>query len=150
MPDAAKFVITGARSFVPSYFPETLRVRKQRELDRSRGFCGGENVSDKGSKNRDIHVTGLLRGKKQKAQLDEVADHGGPFTVSSETWSGEVRVKEVEYEGPTTWHGETDQWHWKYTLDLVSTGTDEPEETSGSQPLSGATVTFDTSGGSGV
>ncbi len=43
-------------------------------------------------------------------------------------WEGEVRVEEGEYHGPVgkdTRDLHRDANHWKYTLQLVSTGRDE-------------------------
>lgn len=124
----APFVLTGDIYFAPEHYPETIRVRKQRELDRSKGFCGGESVTDTGSKNREIHITGLLLGEEQKYYFNEILDHGGPFDMSSTTWTGEVRVAEGEYEGPTMWYPPSGEYYYKYTLDLVSTGQDEADE----------------------
>lgn len=125
---AAPFVLDGAVTFAPFFFPNRVQVTKQREKQRQPGFCGGENVSDKGAKNRDIHVTGKASGQFERSALDDIADHGGVLDMSSSAWSGEVQVKEVEYEGPTGWHPPTGSLYWDYRIDLVSTGRDEPEQ----------------------
>lgn len=122
--------------FAPRFFPDRLQVTKERELDRSSNFCKGEDVIDKGSKNRDIHVNGRLIGAEKKA-LDRVGDDGDTFTLSSTTWSGEVMVKTVEYEGPQGYHPPTDSLFWEYTMDLVSTGRDEADGGVGNGIVSG-------------
>lgn len=119
--EAAPFAITGGRAFLPQYFPETIRVRKQRNLDRSQNFCKGEDVTDNGSKNREIHITGKLVGL-EKNSFDNLVDYDEPVDMTSATWSGEVRVKEGEYEGPTGWDPQSGFYYYDYTLDLVSTG----------------------------
>lgn len=122
--------------FAPRFFPERIQVTKERELDRSSNFCEGEDVVDKGAKNRDLHINGRLIGPEKKA-LDRVADDGEPFTVSSTTWSGEVMVKMVEYEGPNGYHPPTNSLFWEYTMDLVSTGRDEADSGTGNGIVSG-------------
>lgn len=126
---SAPFVVTGDATFVPTLHPETIRVRKQRNLNRQAGFCGGEDVSDNGSKNRNIHITGKVIGELERENAMALADSNQPLTVSSSTWSGEVRVKEVEVEGPSGWYPPRRAMFWEYTIDLVSTGRDEQEDT---------------------
>lgn len=122
------FVLDGDVTFAPFFFPDRVQITKQREKQRQKGFCGGENVSDKGAKNREVHVTGKASGAYERQALDNIADHGGVLDMSSSAWSGEVQVKEVEYEGPTGWHPPTGSLYWDYRIDLVSTGRDEPEQ----------------------
>jgi hypothetical protein len=113
--------------FAPRYYPDTFRVRKERNLDRSKNFCSGEDVSDKGSKNREIHIAGVITSD-EKDTFDRMCDVSEYFELTSATWSGEVRVEMGEYEGPTGYHSITDSSLFQYTLDLVSTGTDEDFE----------------------
>lgn len=129
------FLLVGSVSFAPRFFPERIQVTKERELDRSSDFCGGEDVSDKGSKNRDIHINGRLLGTEKNA-LDRVADTSEPLTMSSTTWSGEVRVSTVEYDGPKGYHPPSGSLLWEYTIDLVSTGRDEDEGNHGNGIIS--------------
>lgn len=124
------FVLIGEVTFGPRFFPDRIQVTKERELDRTSNFCKGEDVADKGAKNREIHVNGRLIGQERRA-LDRVADSPEVFTMSSTTWSGEVRVSTVEYEGPQGYHPPSDSLIWEYTLDLVSTGRDERDSGSG-------------------
>lgn len=117
--------------FVPVIYPETLRVRKQRNLDRQENFCGGEDVSDTGSKNRDVHIVGVIRGRDVVEDLNEIADAEVAFEMSSATWSGEIRIKELEIEGPDGYYPPTHEMYWQYTLDAVSTGLDEEQRDNG-------------------
>jgi len=129
------FVLIGDVTFGPRFFPDRIQVTKDRELDRTSNFCNGEDVSNKGAKNREIHVNGRLIGIERRA-LDRVADARGTFTMSSTTWSGEVRVSTVEYEGPKGYHPPSDSLLWEYTIDLVSTGRDEVAGTTGNGVIS--------------
>lgn len=115
----------GTAVFIPSFFPENVRMRKQRELDRQRGFCGGENVSDTGSKNVEIHVQGKMLGEVEKDQLRTVGGLGKKVEIVSTTWSGEAYIKELEIEGPVGWHPPRSEFLFEYTLDFVSTGVDD-------------------------
>jgi hypothetical protein len=120
------FVLVGETNFAPRFFPETIRVRKEREIDRTSNYCKGEDVSDSGSKNREIHINGLLLGP-EKELFDSLADNADILTMSSTTWSGSVRVKRIEYEGPQMYHPPSEDFFWEYTLDLVEVGGTENE-----------------------
>jgi hypothetical protein len=134
------FVVEGSVArFAPQLFPETIRVRKQRKLNRTQGFCAGEDVVDEGTKNREVHVTGRLRGFEIEA-FHDLLDTGEPMELTSSTWSGEVYVKEGEVEGPDGYFPRDNELYWTYTLDLVSTGLDEPQN-SGNGVVSGRDVT---------
>lgn len=115
-------------AFTPSFFPETLRERKARELDRQRGFCGGENVSDTGSKNTEFHIQGKLVGETEKFLCRAVAAHGQAVEMVSTLWTGEVYMKEMEMEGPVGWYPPRGGFIYEYTIDVVSSGRDEPSE----------------------
>lgn len=120
-----RFVLVGDERFAPRYFPETFRVRKPWKLDRQEAFCEGEDVEQTTSKNRNVHVSGRLVGQAELQDYERIGDNGGPFTMSSITWSGEVVVEETEVEGPVGIDVESGEFMWTYTLDLVSTGRDE-------------------------
>lgn len=128
--DAVPFAILGEPvDFIPHVPPSNFRVRKKRNLDRTENFCKGENVSDDGSENREIHITGKLLGE-EKNNLDKLADSDQPVEVTSPTWTGEARLSECEYEGPTGWDSSSGHYYFDYTLDLVALGP-AIEQTSG-------------------
>jgi len=136
LPELQKFVLSNQDIiFAPRYYPERVRVRKQRELDRSSGFCKGEDVTDQGSKNREFHITGPLRHNETRV-FDAVIDSGDPFDMITDAGTYEVLVSEGEYDGPQGVDGPSRQLLWTYTIDLVSTGRDEPEP-SGNGVISG-------------
>lgn len=140
--NVAPFAIYGTVDFAPDLFPETIRVTKQRNLDRTEHFCKGEDVTDNGSKNRDIHITGKMRGT-ERDYFDALLEVSDPAVLTSATWSGEVRVAEGEYEGPTGYHPPSGDLYWQYTIDLVSTGATSREgettDAPGSAPTSRTT-----------
>lgn len=115
------FLLDGPVQFAPTYYPETIRVTKERNLNRSENFCRGEDVSDTGSKNRDIHVTGIMVGEEEKQAFNDLLDSGRTFDMSSTTWSGEVYVSTGDYEGPTGYDARAGAQQYQYTVDLVST-----------------------------
>jgi len=119
------FALEGPVVFEPRYFPERLNVRKQHELDRTSGFCKGEDVTRKNVKNREFHINGRMLGD-DKNDLDNVIDSEGVFQMVGALGSYEVYVKEADYE--LVGHGDGGRLLWEYTLDLVSTGRDEPHE----------------------
>lgn len=128
--EKAPFAILGPIRFAPRFHPEPIRVRKVRNLNRTKNHCKGEDVSDDGSENREIHITGRAIGNETEL-LDALGDSDGLFDLSSSTWSGEVRISEVEYEGPVGWDPRSGYYYYSYTIDLVATGPDESPEGSG-------------------
>lgn len=120
----AEFIIYGDVYFLPEWYPNTFRVRKARELDRTSDFCHGEDVTDTGSENRELHIVGYML-HSNKDTFDDLVESGEPHEVSSTTRSSEAFVKEGEYEGPVLYHPPTGQHIYEYTLDLVETGRDE-------------------------
>lgn len=117
-------------AFTPKIHPETVRVRKVRNLNRTKNHCKGEDVSDDGAENREIHTTGRIIGH-EKYQLDALADTDLALDLTCATWSGEVRVSEVEYEGPTGWDPSSGYYYYDYTLDLVATGPPDAPDGNG-------------------
>jgi len=124
------FAITGPAAFIPRHSPERVRPRKQRNLNRTQNFCKGEDISDNGAKNYEIHITGTLVGL-EKNSLQNVLESDDVLDMTAPAWSGKVRVKEGEYEGPTGWDPTTGQYYYEYTLDVVSTGAGYNDGSSG-------------------
>jgi hypothetical protein len=114
------FVLYGeGLTFAPKFFPDRIQVDKQRNLDRQQDFCGDEDVTDTGAKNREVHVSGRLIGYELDV-FDVVGDLGETMDMSSSTWSGKVYVKNAEYEGPTGYYPPREALIWEYSLDLVA------------------------------
>lgn len=113
--------------FTPELYPERVQVTKERNLNREQNYCKGEDVTDDGSKNRDIHVNGIVT-RSGLDDVGEVADTGNEYTLVSATWSGEVLIESVEVEGPTGWWPQQNTMLWQYRIDAVSTGEDESDE----------------------
>lgn len=122
-PDSAPFAMIGTDGsvFLPTFYPETVRVRRQRNLDRTQNFCSGEDVTDNGSKNPDIHVSGRMVGN-EKHDFEDILDSDGVFDMTSPAKSAEVRIAEGEFEGPVGWDPNSGAYHFQYTIDLVTTG----------------------------
>lgn len=121
------FALFGPIVFAPEFFPERLQVTKERNLSRNAGYCEGEDVTDSGSKNRDIHVSGYIL-EDGLDSLHELGDNDYRYTMVSATWSGEVMLKESEVEGPIGHYPPANSMLWEYRLDLVSTGRDDSKE----------------------
>ena len=118
------FLILGPVTFGPYYSPGRISVTKSRNLNRQKNFCGGEDVTDLGSKNREIHVAGFLLETELDA-FGSLLDNDEELDLTTPGWSGEVMVKEGEYEGPVAMDNRTREQLYKYSLDVVSTGRDE-------------------------
>lgn len=120
------FLLSGAVTFGPYYAPERLSVTKKRNLNRQENFCGGEDITDLGAKNRSAHVAGLILETELSA-FNGVLDNDQAINMTTHGWSGQVMVKEGEYEGPVGRDAETGEYLYKYSLDVVSTGLDESD-----------------------
>lgn len=118
-------------SFAPFFYPNRVVVSKEQKLSRDGSPCGGEDVENIGSKNREIHVVGIIRDQERHA-IEAVLDQKEPMDLFTEGWEGEVRVEDGEYEGPVGYDPHTNEWHWQYRLNLVSTGEDEEGGVTGS------------------
>lgn len=114
-------------SFAPFFYPDRVVVGKEHNLARDGSPCGGEDVDNIGSKNKEIHVTGIIR-QHEKHALEAIIDYSEPLELISMSWSGEVVVEDGEFEGPIGVDAHTGEFHWQYTINLVSTGEDEPNK----------------------
>ena len=120
------FLLVGSPTFGPFYVPTRFVVNKERELNEEGTFCGGENVEDTGSKNREIHISGPVL-EREKDTFHDVLDANTVFDLVSPVWSGEVRIKDGELEGPTSYDPRHGEQLFKFTLNVISTGTDEAD-----------------------
>lgn len=135
-PAKAPFALIGDEAeFLPTFYPETIRVRRERNPDRTRNYCGGEDVTDNGSKNPEIHLTGRMVGQ-EKEQFERVIASDEAFEMTSPAKTAEVRVVEGEFEGPVGWNPEDYAYHFEYTIDLVTTGADERDASKGNGIIS--------------
>ncbi|UBF22609.1 hypothetical protein HRTV-25_gp28 [Halorubrum tailed virus 25] len=118
------FAIYGLDDFAPRYVPNRFSFSKERNLDRSENFCGGEDVEDLGSKNREVHISGRIRHRELTA-FHNLLDTDVPVDMISPGWSGEVRVLDGEFDGPRGRDPATNEYLYQYSLNVVSTGRDE-------------------------
>lgn len=114
-------------SFVPEFYPDEFTQMKKKELSRYGGSCGGESVSIKAIKNREFHVSGvILEGEinifQSLLDLESEVDLISPLT---QTGGMECFIKQGELGNQQGWDPHTQQWMFKFNLDLVSTGRDE-------------------------
>ena len=112
--------------FAPNYVPTRFSVKKDRNLNREDNFCGMEDVDDLGSKNRELHISGVLKADEVRA-FGDLLDYGEPVDLTTPGWAGEVNVVGGEYEGPRALDPVDGQHLYQYSLDVVSTGRDEED-----------------------
>lgn len=114
-------------TFTPEFYPKDFTQMKKKKLSRYGGGCNGESVSIKSIKNREFHVTGvLLQGELNIFQA--LLDFEGKVDLLSPlTPAGgmECFIKQGELGNQKGWDPHTQQWMFKFKLDLVSTGRDE-------------------------
>jgi hypothetical protein len=120
------FLLYGNATFEPFYAPKRISVSKERELNRQGNFCGGEDVTDMGSKNRAIHVSGKFL-ESELSRFEVLLDNTEPLTVVTPGWEGKIMVSEGEYEGPLGLDPRRGEHFFKYSIDLVSTGESESD-----------------------
>lgn len=124
-PKHSTFLLSGPSIyFAPFFSPNRIQNTKERNLDRKENFCGREDVTDLGSKNRDIHVSGLIKESEIFA-FDTIVESNDALTLVLDGWSGEVRVAGGEWEGPAALDPQSRERLFKYSFDFVSTGLDE-------------------------
>lgn len=120
----------GGSAFTPAIYPDRIQVTKERNLDRNQNYCKGEDVTDNGSKNRDIHINGRMT-RHGVDNLNEIGDSGEEYMLVSATWSGEVLVASIEVEGPDGWWAAQNTMLWEYRIDVVSAHSEESMSTNG-------------------
>jgi hypothetical protein len=111
-------------NFIPEWVPTRFVWNKERTLDREQNFCGHEDVSDLGAKNREVRITGPMK-ESLIDKFNAVLELNEPFVLVSPAWNGEVRVKDGEIEGPTLSDPHSGEDIYKFILNLVSTGKNE-------------------------
>ncbi|MFC7165859.1 hypothetical protein [Halospeciosus flavus] len=121
------FVYGSGVTFAPTYVPTRISVSKERNLNREDNFCGTEDVSDLGSKNREVHISGLIR-ESELDSLGNLLDANFPMRVIAPGWSGEIRVMDGEFEGPRAFDPQNREPLYKYSLNVLSTGSDEAQK----------------------
>jgi hypothetical protein len=117
-------------TFEPQYYPERVKPSKARNLEREPNLCDGEEVTDIGGKNADLHVRGYLLDF-EKSTFWDVLDHGEKFEFVSMPWSGFVYVKSGKLEGPKGLDNQHRDWVYEYTMKLVSAGEDNSSTSGG-------------------
>jgi hypothetical protein len=102
--------------FAPSMYPSVV-VSKSRNKDRQDNLCDGETITDTGSKNREILITGKVY-RSELAAFDGLLDLGDPLDLLSDEWVGEIEIIDGEYR-------QYAKDMYSYQLNIVSTGKDE-------------------------
>jgi len=119
-------LISDSVDFEPEYYPERVKPSRERNIDREDGLCDGEEVTDNGGKNHDLHVRGFLL-ESEKSTFWDVLDAGEEFELVSMPWSGFVYVKSGDLEGPKGVDNREREFVYEYKIKFVSSssGTDD-------------------------
>lgn len=121
------FSLTGPVNFEPTYYPERVKPSKKRELDREAGLCNGEQVTDTGSKNKDIHVSGYIL-ESEKSTFWDLLDSGEELKMIAMPWSGHVYVKDGDLEGPLGIDNQQGEWVYEYTMTVVESMSEDHQQ----------------------
>ena len=105
-------------AFEPTYYPERVNPTKERNIEREDNLCEGQDVIDNGGKNVDIHIRGFLL-EQEKQTFWDVLNNGSKYQLIAMTWSGEVKVKSGNLEGPKGIDNIERQLVYEYTLKCV-------------------------------
>lgn len=135
----ASFMLSGSPSFQPLFVPERMEEVKERNLDRQENWCGGEDVTDFGAKNREFHISGRLL-ESEIGTFDAVLDAGTAFDMVSVLWTGEVYVVRGTLEGPLWYDPRLKDFIYTYSIDVLSSGRDEPLSDAGSGIISDGAI----------
>lgn len=118
---------TPPRRFVPTFYPEQFRETKDRKLKRDGRQCGGEDISIDKIKNRSFHAAGVVLSSEIPA-FNWLMDFDQPVDlISPKSPSGgmECLVKNAELGEWAGYNVLEEEHQFEYTIDLVSTGSDE-------------------------
>ena len=118
------FAIYGIAGFAPLYIPKRFSFAKERNIDRTENFCGNEDLSDLGAKNREIHISGRVR-QSELESFNNLLDSDEPHRLVSPGWVGEIRVSDGEYDGPRSVDPLTGEYLYLYKMNVISTGKNE-------------------------
>jgi len=137
-PDSLDFSIhtieDSAEDFIPLYYPSRFTITTEKKLERTEIGCDGEAVSIEKLKNSTFHVTGKVHASDLSA-LNDIAHTTQKVEINTPalpTGSMNAYVKSAErgeiigYDA----YPEAEEWMFKYTIDLVSTGENEYESSS--------------------
>ena len=114
--------------FSPEYFPDRLPQTKDKKLNRESMQCAGEDVTIETTKNREIHVSGVVLASEIDI-FQTLTDYDKPIDLYTPLlpYGGmECIIKNTEIDAnPDGFDAYFRQWRFSYTIDLVSTGYDE-------------------------
>ena len=114
--------------FFPEYFPDRLPQTKDKKLNRESVQCAGEDVTIETTKNREVHVSGVVLASEIDT-FQTLTDYDKPIDLYTPLlpYGGmECIIKNAEIDAnPDGFDAYFRQWRFSYTIDLVSTGYDE-------------------------
>lgn len=117
-------------SFDPVYYPDRYTDTLEKELKRDGRQCGGEDVSIDKTKNPEFHATGIVLDGNVE-DFRKIRKHKGPVNLvtplTDNAGGMEVMVKKGKIGEIVGWDAVYKQWQFKYTIDMVATGTDTDE-----------------------
>lgn len=123
-------------NFTPVYYPSRFTITTEKDLDRTPASCDGERVSIKELKNSELHVTGKVHESDLQSlwNIAHTTRRVEVITPVLQNGGMEAYVKSVEIGEMIGYdaYPDAEEWMFKYTIDLVSTGKDEYESSSSS------------------
>jgi len=111
-------LVSDSVTFEPTYYPERVKPSRERNIDREDNLCDGEEITDNGAKNRDIHISGFLL-ESEKETFWGVSDSGEEFEMIAMPWSGFVQIESVDLEGPKGVDNRERELIYKYTIKVI-------------------------------
>lgn len=119
-------LVSESIGFEPTYYPERVNPKRKRNVEREDALCEGQDIIDNGAKNVDLHVEGYLIGS-EKSTFWEILANGAEYRLISMPWSGFVKIKSGNLEGPIGIDDKEREFVYDYTLKLVSTAGDNED-----------------------
>lgn len=117
---------TESVTFRPEYIPQRIKLSKERNLSRKANFCGLEDVFEIHGKNREIHLSGYIL-RSELSDFSDVLNWNKEATLVTPGLPDglRIRISKGDREGPVSWDPQHQEYQWKYSLDVVSTGESE-------------------------
>lgn len=113
--------------FNPVYYPDRYNDTMEKEVERTARQCGGEDVSIDKTKNPEFHATGIVLDGNV-SDFRKIRKYKGPVNLvtplTDNAGGMEVVITNAKIGEIAGWDGLYKQWQFKYTLDMVATGSD--------------------------
>jgi hypothetical protein len=121
--------------FAPKYYPDRFNVAKDRDIKGEADSCKGENLEFSMVENSRIHVKGIFLYNNSLPSFHSLVNHQpSKVTLYNSVLPNDAMecfIQKTQYGEQKGYDPANQDWMVSYTLDLISTGKDEPTGSDG-------------------